>query len=202
MWKMIWSRIKSWFSKTPEATLDCGDALCLRTVLDSTNSLVIVTDMDGKVLLFNKEAQSTFGYSEEEIKKQGLAALAPGEWEPKLPGSAKFLKYYMQTGRLCEPRQISEVEGFAKDGSPVSLLFSVRVVDFQDRVLLVGTAVKVQHILDYFQQVTTHVRTPKKFSKAIETPLFHENLQDLANVAIFLQGHLEKHLEKHMEEQN
>jgi two-component system sensor histidine kinase AtoS len=50
----------------------------LESLIDSSPNIVISTDLRGRILIFNKTAERTFGYSEDEVLKRRIESLVRG----------------------------------------------------------------------------------------------------------------------------
>lgn len=85
-----------------------------RAVADSSSDAIITVDARGRIVFWNKRAQSIFGYGAEEILGKSAAGLVPElSWNPPLSGPELL--------RLAgEPRILqnrAELSGRKKDGS-------------------------------------------------------------------------------------
>jgi PAS domain S-box-containing protein len=79
-----------------------------RTLIDALVDAVIITDVNGKIILFNKKAEEIFGYKYSELKGKEITVLVP-------PRSAEM-----------HGKCVSDIYAMRKDGSeiPVEVSFS------------------------------------------------------------------------------
>ena len=69
-------------------------------ILSSAASLVVATDLDGKVMLFNKAAEKALGYSAAEV----IGRRTPALWHDREEIAARARKLSAELGRSVEPR--------------------------------------------------------------------------------------------------
>ena len=69
-------------------------------ILSSAATLVVATDLDGKVMLFNKAAERALGYSAAEV----IGRRTPALWHDREEMSARARKLSAELGRVVEPR--------------------------------------------------------------------------------------------------
>ena len=113
------------------------DFLCKR-IVESSPDAIIFSDQDGIIRLWNAGAEAIFGYTAEEAVGVSLDIIVPEtirerHWEG----------YYrvMKTGVTKYGKDLLSVPGIRKDGSRVSLEFSVALIRDDDGVLLGISAV-------------------------------------------------------------
>jgi PAS domain S-box-containing protein len=63
--------------------------LCLRAAVDAVPSGILMTDADGRIVLVNRQIESTFGYSREELLGRPLEMLIPERFRGIHPGIAR-----------------------------------------------------------------------------------------------------------------
>jgi PAS domain S-box-containing protein len=69
-------------------------------ILSSAATLVVATDLDGKVMLFNKAAEKALGYSAAEV----IGRCTPALWHDREEMAARARKLSAELGRTVEPR--------------------------------------------------------------------------------------------------
>ena len=69
-------------------------------ILSSAATLVVATDLDGKVMLFNKAAEKALGYSAGEV----IGRRTPALWHDREEMAARARKLSAELGRVVEPR--------------------------------------------------------------------------------------------------
>lgn len=113
------------------------DFLCKR-IVESSPDAIIFSDQDGIIRLWNAGAEAIFGYTAEEAVGVTLDIIVPEairerHWEG----------YYrvMKTGVTKYGKDLLSVPGIRKDGSRVSLEFSVALIRDEDGALLGVSAV-------------------------------------------------------------
>ena len=113
------------------------DILC-RRIVESSPDAIIFSDQDGIIRLWNAGAEAIFGYTAEEAVGMTLDIIVPEtirerHWEG----------YYrvMKTGVTKYGKDMLSVPGIRKDGSRVSLEFSVALIRDEDGALLGISAV-------------------------------------------------------------
>jgi diguanylate cyclase (GGDEF)-like protein/PAS domain S-box-containing protein len=88
--------------------------LLVRSLLESPKDAVIEVSLDGKIVQWNRGAERLYGYSEEEMRGQSLAQLAPIYEVPEVEAALQDLK-------RGEIRRSGTSERLRKDGSCVSV---------------------------------------------------------------------------------
>jgi PAS domain S-box-containing protein len=111
--------------------------LC-KSIVDNTPDAVIFADSDGIIRLWNSGAEAIFGYSAQEALGQSLDIIIPENlrgrhWE----GYNKT----MATGETKYGKDLLAVPGIRKDGTRISLEFSIVMVKDDEGKLLGPAAV-------------------------------------------------------------
>jgi PAS domain S-box-containing protein len=96
-----------------------------RQIVDETQDAIIFANRDGQIELWNSGAESIFGHSEEEAMGQSLDLIIPEKlrtrhWE----GYRKV----MATGATCYGAELLAVPATRKDGTRISVEFSMVLV--------------------------------------------------------------------------
>ncbi len=100
----------------------CASELRFRSVVQSATDAIILSDESGKILFWNKGAESIFGYSEEEIIGAPLETLMPEPY--RLSHRAGFERFRV-TGRAQIIGKTVELEGLRKDRTVFPLELSL-----------------------------------------------------------------------------
>lgn len=104
---------------------ECADEWFYRQIVDRTQDAIIFANREGQIQLWNSGAESIFGYSAEEAMGQSLDIIIPEKlrvrhWE----GYRKV----MQTGSTRYGRELLAVPATRKDGTRISIEFSIVLV--------------------------------------------------------------------------
>lgn len=105
-------------------TTHSHEELCLR-IVDETPDAVIFADREGIIRLWNRGAEEMFGFSRQEALGQSLDIIVPEKlrkthWD----GYFEVIK----TGYTRYGKELLAVPGLKKDGSRVSLEFSIAML--------------------------------------------------------------------------
>jgi PAS domain S-box-containing protein len=114
-----------------------NDSLC-RRIVESSPDAIVFSDQDGVIRLWNAGAEMLFGYSAEEAVGELLDIIVPEKMRER-----HWEGYFrvMRTGITKYGKDLLAVPGIRKDGSRVSLEFSVALIRDEDGVLLGISAV-------------------------------------------------------------
>ena len=107
-----------------------------RQLTEDTRDAVVVADEKGLITLFNRAAQTIFGYSQSEVHGQPLTILMPAEFHEAHRGG---FQRYLDTR---EPRVIGrtvELRGRRKSGEIFPLEMSLSAIDLPDGVVFLGS---------------------------------------------------------------
>jgi PAS domain S-box-containing protein len=107
-------------------------------IVVSSPDAIVYSDQDGIIRLWNAGAESIFGYSAQEAVGKSLDIIVPEKMRER-----HWEGYFrvMKTGVTKYGADLLAVPGIRKDGSRVSLEFSVALVRDEDGVLLGISAV-------------------------------------------------------------
>jgi PAS domain S-box-containing protein len=124
--------------------------LVVRSVLNSASDALIATDCDGVIRLWNPGAERIFGYSAEEAQGRSLDLIIPEQLR------ARHWSGYRQamttgTSRYGEG-EVLRVPGLRKDGSRVSLEFTIAVLKDEGRSLQ-GLAAILRDVSARYEEV-------------------------------------------------
>lgn len=128
-------------SDTVPSTMSSGsrDWLC-RRIVEDTPDTVVFADRDGVIRLWNSAAEAMFGYSADEALGQTLDLVVPqrhrdAHWEG--------FRRVVATGVSKYGTELLKVPALRKDGSRISLEFSIALVrDEDDRVAGVAAVMR------------------------------------------------------------
>ena len=109
----------------------------LRTILDTAVDGIIIINEEGKIHLFNKTAETLFGYTAAEVLGKNVKILMP---EPDSGEHDKHIANYLKTGKAKIIGIIHEVEGLRKNGTKFPLELSVSEIKMEDRRLFASIA--------------------------------------------------------------
>ncbi|HYT61947.1 MAG TPA: response regulator [Haliangiales bacterium] len=93
-----------------------------RSIMESANDAMVIADAVGNIVAWNKAAQRTFGYSEEEIVGQALTRLLPERYRD---GYRQDLAGFRATGESNAVGRTVELHGLRKDGSEFAIELSL-----------------------------------------------------------------------------
>lgn len=93
-----------------------------RSLVQSANAAIIIADSEAKILTWNRGAQKTFGYLEEEVVGRSLTMLMPERYrERHMAGFARL----QVTGKAHILGKTVELHGLRRDGSEFPLELSL-----------------------------------------------------------------------------
>jgi PAS domain S-box-containing protein len=109
-----------------------------RRIVESSPEAIVFSDRDGIIRIWNGGAEAIFGYSAREAVGESLDIIVPENMrERHWEGYSRVMK----TGATKYGKDLLTVPGIRKDGSRVSLEFSVALIRDEDGVLLGISAV-------------------------------------------------------------
>jgi PAS domain S-box-containing protein len=108
-------------SETSKAITHTHEWLC-KQIIDNTQDAIIFANCDGVIRLWNSGAETMFGYSAEEALGQSLDLIIPGRLRDR-----HWKGYFktMSTGITRYDRQVLAVPAIRKDGSRISIEFTI-----------------------------------------------------------------------------
>jgi len=118
-------------------SLENQDFIC-RWIVESTTDAIVFSDQDGIIRMWNTGAEAIFGFSAEEAVGETLDIIVPEKMRER-----HWEGYFrvMKTGETKYGKDLLAVPGIRKDGSRVSLEFSVALIRDEDGALLGVSAV-------------------------------------------------------------
>src|SRR3990170_1208445 len=114
-----------------------NDFICKR-IVESSPDAIVFSDQDGIIRLWNAGAEALFGYSAQEAVGRSLDIIVPEKMRER-----HWEGYFrvMKTGVTKYGTDLLAVPGIRKDGSRVSLEFSVALIRDGDGALMGISAV-------------------------------------------------------------
>lgn len=119
-----------------------SESLC-RQIVEGAQDAIIVADRDGRIRLWNPGAETMFGYRAEEALGQSLDLIIPERLRER---HWEGYRRVMATGVTRYGREVLAVPGVRKDGTRLSLEFTV--------VLLLDAAGAVEGVAAILRDVT------------------------------------------------
>lgn len=115
------------------------EAMCKR-IVDETLDAIIVADRNGVILLWNAGAELIFGHRTDEALGQTLDLIIPERLRER---HWEGFREAMARGTTRYGRELLAVPGVRKDGTRVSLEFSIVLLrDANDRLVAVGAILR------------------------------------------------------------
>lgn len=94
----------------------------LRSLIESANDAIILTDCKGTIFSWNKGAQSIFGYEEKEAMGQNIQLIIPERFRE---AHQKGMERYLSTGQPVIIGKTIELQGIGKNGKAVPIELSL-----------------------------------------------------------------------------
>jgi PAS domain S-box-containing protein len=113
------------------------DWLCCRLVAASRDAIIFV-DQDGLVRLWNAGAEAMFGYRAAEMEGQSLDRIIP---DPLRGRHNEGFHRVMATGESRYAADLLAVPGLKKDGSRISLEFTITLIKDDEGAVLGAAAI-------------------------------------------------------------
>ncbi len=123
------------------------DWLC-RQIVEHSQDAIIFADQDGVIRVWNDGAAAIFGYLEAEALGQSLNLIIPENLRAR---HDEGYRRVMASGETKYGRELLAVPGLRKDGSRISLEFTIVLVRGQDGELL-GTAALIREVTARWQR--------------------------------------------------
>jgi PAS domain S-box-containing protein len=120
-----------------------------REIIARTPDGVVVADRDGVIRLWNAGAEAIFGYSAQAAVGQPLALIIPERLRAR---HDEGYRRVMQTGvTRYSARQLLAVPAMRKDGSRISVEFSIALLPAPDGAVL-GVAAVMRDVTDRWRK--------------------------------------------------
>jgi PAS domain S-box-containing protein len=137
--------------------------LC-QQIVEAAQDAIIVADCEGVIALWNQGAEAMFGYSTEEAMGQPLDLIIPERLRQR---HWEGYQRVMATGATRYARELLAVPAVRKDGSRISLEFTITLLHDGDRKLF-GAAAIIRDVTAQWQR-----------EKALRERLAADQQQDL-----------------------
>ena len=151
------------------------DWLCRRIVAESRDAIIFV-DMDGLIRLWNVGAEAMFGYRAAEMEGQSLDRIIP---EGLRARHNEGFRRVMATGESKYAADLLAVPGLTKDGSRISLEFTITLIK-NDAGEVLGAAAIIRDVTARWERE----RELKKRLAALEAGL-QQGEKRAGNITIF-----------------
>ncbi|VVB95094.1 Chemotaxis protein CheY [uncultured archaeon] len=93
-----------------------------RSVVQAANDAIISSDSNGKIISWNKGAQTIFGYAEKEVLGESVTILMPEKYRDI---HSRYFEHFRSTGKSRNEGRTQESSGLRKDGSEFPVEISV-----------------------------------------------------------------------------
>lgn len=139
-----------------------------RSVIESANDAIVLADYNGKIISWNKSAQTIFGYSTKEAINQPFSFLLP---ERFCSSEENGIKHLLSSGLLTSGSCAVELCGLRSDGEEFPLEISLSSWETVD-----GT---------YYSGIIRDVTERKALENQLTHQTLHDPLTSLANRVLF-----------------
>jgi PAS domain S-box-containing protein len=123
------------------------DWLC-RQIVDHSGSGILFADREGIIRLWNQAAEAIFGYPDSEAIGQALDIVIPERWRERHRAGYEAA---MATGRTRYARDVLAVPAQRKDGTRISIEFTIVLVRDEGGAVL-GAAAIVQDVTERWER--------------------------------------------------
>lgn len=103
-----------------------------QAVLDTAQDAIISITRDGRITLFNRAAESIFGYRADEAIGQPVTILMPSPYRDEHDG---YIEHYQRTGEARAIGRIRDVQALHRDGTVFPVELSVSEASVGDDLL-------------------------------------------------------------------
>jgi PAS domain S-box-containing protein len=117
------------------------DWLCCRLVSESRDA-IIFADREGRIRLWNGGAEAMFGYRAAEVMGQDLTVIIPDKLRDR---HNEGYRRVMATGVSRYATELLAVPGLKKDGSRISLEFTITLIK-DDTGAVLGAAAIIREV--------------------------------------------------------
>jgi len=116
---------------------DLPDAF-FRSIVEGMPEAVVYSDRDGIIRLWNRGAETVFGYRQEEALGRTLDVIIPERWRAR---HWEGYRAVMQTGVTRYGRDLLAVPASRQDGTRISIEFSIMLPKDRDGQVLGAVAI-------------------------------------------------------------
>jgi PAS domain S-box-containing protein len=127
--------------------INLQDWLCRRLVMDSRDA-IIFADRDGYIRLWNAGAEAMFGYRAAEMAGRDLTVIIPEKLRER---HNEGYRRVMATGVSRYASELLAVPGLKKDGSRISLEFTITLIK-DDAGSVLGAAAIIRDVTARWQR--------------------------------------------------
>jgi len=141
-----------------------------RSIFKSANDAIILTDSQGKIISWNKTAQTIFGYTETEILGQTLSILFPPDYCSNFSNETE-IDPLLASGLLHPGSKAIELDGLKKDGNNFPLEISLSSWETAEGV--------------FYSGIVRDITERKSLEDQLTHLALHDPLTKLANRVLF-----------------
>ena len=129
------------------ATTDVGSRGLFRRIVEEMPEAVIFADQEGVVRLWNRAAETMFGYSADEALGQSLDLIVPERFRAR---HWEGYRHVMASGVTSYGQRLLAVPAMRKDGQRISIEFSIALLK-DKRGEVTGAAAVVRDVTARWQ---------------------------------------------------
>lgn len=129
------------------ATREVGSSGLFRRIVEEMPEAVIFADRQGVVRLWNRAAETMFGYSAEEALGENLDLIVPERFRAR---HWEGYRHVMTTGVTSYGQRLLAVPAMRKDGQRISIEFSIALLK-DERGEVTGAAAVVRDVTARWQ---------------------------------------------------
>ena len=143
--------------------------LRFRSLVQSSPNAIISADRKGSIVSWNRGAQDTFGYKEEEVLGKPMALLMPERYRD---AHQRGLERFGATGESRVIGRTIELHGLRKDGSEFPLDLSLATWKTAEGI--------------FYSGIIRDITERKAFEEHLAHQAFHDSLTNLPNRPLFM----------------
>lgn len=128
----------------------------LRQLIEVVGDAIVVSNVAGKIILWNRAAEEMFGYSAAEALGQNLDIITPERFRMR---HWEGYQHSMETGTTKYGKQTLRVPAIHKDGHSLSIAFTVAMLHDEQN--------KVSAVVAIIRDETTRFLEEKELKKRI-----------------------------------
>ena len=119
-----------------------------RQIIENSQDAILFANREGIIELWNSGAEAIFGYTKEEVQGKSLDLIVPEKLRQRhWDGYQKVMK----TGKSRYGRELLKVPAIRKDGTSISVEFTIVLVRNQ-RNEIIGTAAIIRDATERWEQ--------------------------------------------------
>ncbi|HKK44070.1 MAG TPA: ATP-binding protein, partial [Balneolaceae bacterium] len=175
---VIW--ISVWFVNNYKASLEQikKNEKRMSALFEAATEGIIISDVDGKIVIVNKKTEELFGYSRQELVGKGIETLVPRRYE------SRHKKYRQQYYKNPEPRPMGQgrdLYGLTKSEEEFPVEVSLNYFETDEGKFIISNVIDISQRKEAEDQLLKAHRELKQ--KAIELKQSNEELEQFAYVA-------------------